>query len=327
MDDDTRLSILCYAELAPSVHNTQPWSFVVHDDVIEVRADRSRQLSMLDPAGRELSISCGVAVEFAYLATRAMGFGCEVRLRPNDDPDLLATLEIGGRELSDPDTRALVDAIPRRYTDRGPYDAVPVPIDLPLRWEKGVREHGGFLEVLDREGDRLAVIQALSAGEAAQAADPGFRAELARWVRAEPAPDGVPLRALPDPAVTQVVTDVPLRHFAAEQADVHPGDSAEPPQVERDMLLLLGSDGDDVVDWLQAGRALGWLLLSLTVDGLSAQPLGQALDIEATRVRLERELGMVTRIQLLLRVGRGHGRPTTGRRDAELATSGPGRIR
>jgi hypothetical protein len=178
-----------------------------------------------------------------------------------------------------------------------------------------------LLEVLDREGDRLAVIQALSAGEAAQAADPGFRSELASWVRAEPAPDGVPLRALPDPAITDIVTDVPLRHFAAEQASPHPGDSAEPPQVERDLLLMLGTDGDDVVDWLQAGRALGWLLLQLTVDGMSAQPLGQALDIEATRVRLEHELGMLTRIQLLLRVGRGHGRPTTGRREARFVVS------
>jgi hypothetical protein len=321
MDDDTRLSILCYAELAPSVHNTQPWCFVVHDDVIEVRADRSRQLSVLDPVGRELSISCGVAVEFAYLATRAMGYGCEVRLRPNADPDLLATLEIGSAGPGDADARALVDAIPRRYTDRGMYDAIPVPKDVVVRWEQGVSDRGALLEVLDHEGARLAVIQALSAGEAAQAADPDFRLELARWVRAESAPDGVPLRALPDPAVTDIVTDVPLRHFAAEQADPHPGDSIEPPRVERDVLLMLGTDGDDVVDWLQAGRALGWLLLQLTVDGISAQPLGQALDIEATRVRLEHELGMLSRIQLLLRVGRGHGRPTTGRRESRFLVS------
>jgi hypothetical protein len=321
MDDDTRLSILCYAELAPSVHNTQPWCFVVHGDVIEVRADRSRQLPVLDPVGRELSISCGIAVEFAYLATRALGLGCEVRLRPSSDPDLLATLEVGSAAPGDAETRALADAIPRRYTDRGRYDATPIPADLVARWEQGVSDRGAFLQVLEREGARLAVIQALGAGEAAQAADPGFRSELARWVRAEPALDGVPLSSLPDPAVTDVVTDVPLRRFAAEQADPHPGDSTEPPQVERDLLLMLGTDGDHVVDWLQAGRSLGWLLLRLTVDGICAQPLGQALDIEATRVRLERELGMLTRIQMLLRVGRGHGRPTTGRRETHFVSS------
>ncbi|MEU7746052.1 nitroreductase family protein, partial [Nonomuraea sp. NPDC049158] len=46
------------ARWAPSVHNTQPWSFGVHGDEISLRADTARKLLIGDSAGRELLISC-----------------------------------------------------------------------------------------------------------------------------------------------------------------------------------------------------------------------------------------------------------------------------
>ena len=58
------------------------------------------------------------------------------------------------------------------------------------------------------------------------------------------------------------------------------------------------------------GRAL--------VAGLSAQPLGQALDVESARTRLAADLGLIGHVQFLLRAGVGHGRPTTGRRGAAI---------
>jgi hypothetical protein len=207
--------------------------------------------------------------------------------------------------------------MPRRYTDRGAYDPTPLASDLIDSLTSGVEHRGAWLRALDREGDRLAVIQALADAEAAEAADPSFRDELAAWIRSQTGPDGIPAAALDDVA-GDVVTDVPRRDFTGANRHPHPGDFDVPPRVERDTLLMLGTDSDTELDWLRAGRALGWLLLQLTLAGLSAQPLGQALDIESTRARLERQLGMVSHIQLLLRVGLGHGKPTTGRRHTVL---------
>ena len=318
MDSDTLLTVVGCAELAPSVHNTQPWTFTAHGDAIEVCAERSRQLRVLDPAGRDLAISCGAAIEFAELAVRALGSDCTVSLLPDpDDPDLLAVLEVADRGMPDEDAKVLAEAMPMRYTDRGPYDATPVPAELISFLASGVLERGAWLRVLDREGDRLAVIQALAAAEAAEATNPDYRNELATWIRGQTGPDGIPTAALGG-VESNVVTDVPRRDFTGANLHPHPADFDEPPRVERDTLLMLGTDADTELDWLRAGRALGWLLLSLTVAGLSSQPLGQALDIEATRTRLERELGVISHIQLLLRIGRGHGQPTTGRRHAVL---------
>lgn len=49
------------ATRAPSVHNTQPWRFLVAPARIELHPDRQRVLSMADPDAREVQLSCGAA--------------------------------------------------------------------------------------------------------------------------------------------------------------------------------------------------------------------------------------------------------------------------
>jgi len=90
-----------------------------------------------------------------------------------------------------------------------------------------------------------------------------------------------------------------------------------PPSVERDTLVLIGSDDDTPVGWLRTGRALALVLLSLTDAGLTSQPLGPVVDVPATRGRLQRALGLLGHPQLLLRIGYGHRAPSTGRRDVD----------
>ena len=51
-----------YAILAPSSHNTQPWQFRIHGRQLDLYADRSRALAVVDHADRELVISCGAAL-------------------------------------------------------------------------------------------------------------------------------------------------------------------------------------------------------------------------------------------------------------------------
>jgi hypothetical protein len=59
---------LRYAILAPSIHNTQPWSFrIENNNTIELYADRKRALPVLDPIGRELTISCGIVLGYLQI--------------------------------------------------------------------------------------------------------------------------------------------------------------------------------------------------------------------------------------------------------------------
>jgi hypothetical protein len=112
------------------------------------------------------------------------------------------------------------------------------------------------------------------------------------------------------------VSDVPLRDFTGRDLHPRPGDRAEdaPPGVERDTVLVLGTSQDEPGAWVTAGRALGWTLLRIAAAGLSAQPLGQAIDLATGRARLRREFDLVGHAQFLLRIGYGTGQPSTHRR-------------
>src|SRR4029453_18255107 len=81
------------AVAAPSVYNTQPWLFRVTEREIEVYADPTRQLGVVDPRGRELMISVGAALFNLRVAMLADGRTPTVRLFPDGaEPDLVATV-------------------------------------------------------------------------------------------------------------------------------------------------------------------------------------------------------------------------------------------
>ena len=71
--------LIATAARAPSVHNTQPWRFRAGQYVIELYADRRRKLRV-DPAGREMLISCGAALFGLRLAVRSLGYLPVVKL-------------------------------------------------------------------------------------------------------------------------------------------------------------------------------------------------------------------------------------------------------
>ena len=76
--DEQAAFLLRYAILAPSTHNTQPWKFALVPGGIEVYADYSRRMPVVDPGNRELLMSIGAAV--FTLRVAAERFGMESRV-------------------------------------------------------------------------------------------------------------------------------------------------------------------------------------------------------------------------------------------------------
>jgi hypothetical protein len=302
------------AALAPSVHNTQPWQFVLRGDVLEVRLDRSRRLGFLDPDGRLQHISCGAAVELARLAVRVTGSACTVDWLPDAaDPDIVAHVNVGDSLPPTADEQALAEAMARRYTDRGPYDGRRVPPTLVAELRHTLSAYGVWLRTVERDADRVGLAALLGDAEVAEAREDAYASELARWVHV--GPDGVPAPAAPDwPA--DVVTDMPLRQFVPDGRTLHPG-GAVPPTVVRDSVFVLGTDADGPHEWLAVGAALARTQLRLADLGMTCQPLGPATDFPAARARLRSELWLHGHPQFVLRVGYGSARPWTGRRDAD----------
>ncbi|MEP4682908.1 MAG: nitroreductase family protein, partial [Rhodopirellula bahusiensis] len=107
------------ATAAPSSHNTQPWKFRILQDRIELYADRSRRLPIVDPMDRALTISCGAALDHLCLAMHCDGLSTMVRVLPEpDNPDLLARVIVSGPHLPSDEERMIQEAIPKRRTNR-----------------------------------------------------------------------------------------------------------------------------------------------------------------------------------------------------------------
>jgi nitroreductase len=306
------------ASRAPSVHNTQPWQLVPTADGLQLRADRSRQLAVLDPDGRQLTMSCGACLHHLEVAADAMGFEVVTALLPDEaDPDLLAqvTLHRDGAAAAEDVDRA-VDLL-HRHTYRGRFSDEPLPEGLVDRLRAAVEQEGAMLRPL--HGDELLALGVLlEHAEQDLQRTPGYAEELATWVwpaGAEPAEGTIDLRTdgMPAAAVehgTGRAETLPGRHFRQQPAP----DFEATPEAERPTVVLLTTVADTAYDWVVAGRALSALLLRATHEQVVAQPLGQATDLPGARGELRRELGVIGVPQLLLRIGRADSTPQTPRR-------------
>lgn len=104
---------------APSLHNSQPWRWVVSGTTVDLFADPHRMVASTDNSGREAIISCGVVLDHFRDAVVAMGWDTNVDQFPNpSDRDHLASMGFapaGGVTAAQRDRAA---AISRRRTDR-----------------------------------------------------------------------------------------------------------------------------------------------------------------------------------------------------------------
>ncbi|HEX7658335.1 MAG TPA: nitroreductase family protein [Pseudonocardiaceae bacterium] len=297
-DVETIYSALEVACRAPSVHNTQPWRWVIAPHSLHLFADSARRLPVIDASGRELIISCGATLHHVRSAFRALGWRADAHRLPNPaDRDHLAALEFAPLPRIDSRSVRLVTASSQRHTDRRPYLPDRVPTDLLDRVAGAANaEHVRVTPVLDATHRRDLMV-ALAQANTAQRENPMYKAELSEWShRHLGAVEGVPAAAVP--MSNPLHRGMPGREFDGGELDSPPAldDGAS--------LMVLSTGSDDKLDWLRAGEALSAALLVATSVGLATCTLSQVGEVRSVRDLVRHTvLHDVSEPQLVIRLG------------------------
>jgi hypothetical protein len=297
--------VVAAAVWAPSVHNTQPWWFAADDGGIALYADCSRQLSVADPSGREMMISCGAALFTAKLALRSLGFAAETRVLPDRaSPLLVARLrwrrraEPAGFELR------LFSHVTRRRTHRGGFEPLPLMPGLLGALRQGAERDGAALRVAADESAAAALAAAVDMAERVQRSDSRYVRELAAWA---PPPgsrrlDGVSPSSYPA-RPDRTSPYFPGRDFARGHDWGLPASSPAASARFTGVVCLLTTPADTPADWVHAGHALQRILLTSASYGAAAALASQPVEIGWLREMIRNQVGDRSYPQLVLRLG------------------------
>jgi hypothetical protein len=295
-----------YAILAPSSHNRQPWSFRITPEGIEVHADYSRRLPVVDPDDRELVMSVGAAITNLRVAAAHFGYETTVAYQARPEESLpLAFVAIRETCAPDPRLAVLFPSIKRRHTNRAAFDGTPLQSAPREALFDLMSEFPQFLRFV-MPSDKQRAAQLVAAGDRDLMTREAFRDELSACMQtSHDGTDGIPAGRVAPWIMRRFDVGAFLARHDAEL-------------VESSSLLLVVTSADDRPSLIRAGEVLERALLTLTGVGLQYSFMNQPLGVEALRGSLWSLIGSTPPPQLLLRVGYARAlRETAPRRPLE----------
>ncbi len=288
---------------APSTHNTQPWRFEIAGDRLHLFADYRRHLAAIDHEGRQLLMSCGCALFNARIAVHAWGYADIVTLDIVDESrsNLVATLELGERIITSDVDLVLLRAIGKRATHRGAFLRTPVSADIAGDLAETAALHGTqMVRLVPAEKTRVGEL--VDQADRLQLSDPAFRRELGHWLTpfGSRRRDGI---RFADKEYGSALPFTLQRTLRSAEIGERFGELEERLINDAPLVVVLGTDSDDPLEWLRCGQALEAVLLHATHCGLSAAFANQVLELPALRGEIARLTGLAYP-QIVLRLGR-----------------------
>ena len=283
---------------APSLHNSQPWRWVITDHAVELFVDPSRLVLSADSTGRQAMISCGAVLDHFRVAMAAAGWETSVNRVPDPaDPLHLATITFApAHSVSDRQKRR-ADAILSRRTDRLPL-AEPPDVDR-LSAGLGGDDHQGVVRLdLIAEHLRSALAEASHLTEVLRLFDTGYHDELCWWTEQFVSDAGIPVTSLisaPESDRVDMGRTFPVTRQPERRTELNE---------DRSRILVLSTADDSSESVLRCGEALSAVLLDATTAGLATCTVTHLTEVPSGRDVVAALIGGQILPQVLVRVGR-----------------------
>ncbi|WP_063053776.1 Acg family FMN-binding oxidoreductase [Nocardia arthritidis] len=297
---------------APSLHNSQPWHWAFDGHTLRLFAVPERMLSATDASGRQMLISCGIALDHLRAAMAAAGWRIHVARFPDPNRrEHLANITFEPARIVTEADRARADAILRRHTDRLPFQAPTGWRDFEEVLRTTFDPSDATLDVLG-DDSRPSLARASEMSAALRRYDAGYHAELQWWTGHTIGDTGVPGEALISQDERQRVGVG--RKFPTTTT----GDRRSEVTEDHSVILVLSTDRDTPQDLMRCGEVLSTVLLECTLAGFATCPLTHLTEVPRSRAVVGELIGHSGAPQVLIRVGIApeseRGVPATPRR-------------
>lgn len=301
-----------YATLAPSSHNTQCWKFRLGDQSVSIQPDFERRCPIVDPDDHHLFISLGCAAENLLQAAAAMGWHGEALFKAGANESLDIALE-PTKAVPSP----LFEAITRRQSTRGEYDARPLTTEELRLLEAAGAGNGVQVHLLTDQPAMETVLDFVIQGNTAQMRNPAFVQELKHWIRfngaqAARSGDGLFSKCSGNPSAPDWLGRLLFDVFFTEEAE----NDKYARQIRSSAgIAVFVSEVEDKSHWVEAGRAYERFALQAAAMGVRQAHLNQPVEVASLRSQFARAMGITSgRPDLVIRFGRGPELPRSLRR-------------
>jgi hypothetical protein len=292
--------------LAASPHNSQPWRFAVRDNIVDVLADETRNLGVVDPRRREMTIGLGCCIENMVLGASAVGISPLLNVLP-DGPDGKTIARLTVFDSVSARTKES-EALGRRHTNRGPYvTARQVESKTISTFEALVSSASTKLIWLRADSDagrRFA--EGTVKATADFIADPEMVAASDKWFRFGPGQhrDGL---TMPGVGLPPLITRMALMLPKGLAGDPHKAwlDMTRDVHVATAPVfgLLVVPSLADRAALIEAGRLWQRMHVHATLQGLAVQPLNQLMEMADRDAAQQRPSAAETTLKSLATLG------------------------
>lgn len=295
-------TIIEYAAMAPSAHNTQPWKFKVQGHFIKLIPDYSKVLPVSDADHHELFISLGCALENLVIASSQLGYNSNIMYDLTDGAEeiLIHLFEdglISGHRL--------FESIPERHVNRSNFLNAEIPIEALQQLHKVSASDNVSVSMIINKDLKHKVAELLKKAAFVQFKRKEYKKELLHWIRfnekaALNHKDGLRYASMGLPEVNPVIGDFLFTHFAT------PGGEAKKAELladESPALVVFASAENSKKNWISLGRSFERFALAATRYGIAHAHMNMICEEAELRNELKQMISIKEEPLLLIRIG------------------------